>query len=76
MAGGLEGKFDVNIGELVRIKGVNGDGASIEVAGYVVLISDSRVRLSHENPNKASIKFISGDKNYNLADFDIYDILN
>lgn len=77
-ARGLEGKFDADMGDLVRLKGIKdniGRWEDTEVSGYVILKSSDKVTLSHENPNKAFIKTFSGNRKYKLADFNSYDIL-
>ncbi len=76
---GLEGKFNANPGDIVRLKGTDiGTGnisTEIEASGYVILISPFKVRLSHENPFKASIRVFSGNRDYKLSCFNSYDVL-
>lgn len=77
-ANGLEGRFNANVGDLIRLRGKSilmRNEIEIEVAGYVVSVSPFRVKLSHENPLGGPVRVFSGSRRYNLAEFQTYEVL-
>ncbi len=77
MVSELEKTIEVSVGDIVRLKGSNGNAV-----GYVCSISPTFIGLSQRDPSSRADWtthndfFNPGVTNYRLNQFDIYDVLS